>query len=131
MSALRNYIERIEALEEDKKAIGEDLAEVYQEAKSDGYDNVVMKAVVKRRKMSDGDRLAADELLATYEANLVQQMDLPLDERSAPLKREQVRAGTSEDRLRGKVRDAIMNSGFEADPDHPNVFHSKTPETVN
>ncbi len=136
MATLRNYIERIESLEEAKKELTEHIADTYKDAKSEGYDTVVMKAVVKRRKMSDVERRTADELLATYEASLEEQAELPLDERFAPLKREQVRAEKSEQRLGRKVKTAFEKTGIydvSEDAEGRTVFHAKvkTPETVN
>lgn len=133
MATLRSYIERIEALEEEKKAIGEDLAELYKDAKNEGYDTVVMKVVVKRRKMSDVERRTADELLATYEASLEEQAELPLNERSAPLKREEVRSEKSEETVRS-LAERAKRAGIEkvaTDDDGRVTFHMKTPETVN
>jgi len=128
---LRIFIERIETLEEEKKATADDIAELYKEAKANGFDTVVMRAVVKRRKLSDVERDTADELLATYERNLATQFELPIGERCAPLKREEVRADMSEGSFKSKVRRSIKDAGFEPDPERPNVFHAKTPESVN
>ena len=43
---LRSLIERIERLEEEKKGIGEDIKDVYAEAKATGYDPAIMRKVV-------------------------------------------------------------------------------------
>ena len=67
---LRLFIERIERLEEEKKAIAEDIRDVYSEAKANGYDTKTMRAVVRLRKMETHDRQEADALLDTYKAAL-------------------------------------------------------------
>jgi uncharacterized protein (UPF0335 family) len=67
---LRLLIERIERLEEEKKAIGDDVKDVYSEAKARGYDTKTMRAIVRLRKMDDNDRQEADALLETYKAAL-------------------------------------------------------------
>jgi uncharacterized protein (UPF0335 family) len=63
---LRLLIERIERLEEEKKGIGDDIKDVYSEAKSTGYDPAIMRRVVKLRKMKPDDRREAEALLETY-----------------------------------------------------------------
>ena len=67
---LRLLIERIERLEEEKKAIGDDVKDVYGEAKARGYDTKTMRAIVRLRKMENHDRQEAEALLATYKAAL-------------------------------------------------------------
>lgn len=67
---LRLLIERIERLEEEKKGIGEDIKDVYAEAKSTGYDPKIMRKVVRLRKMKPDDRAETAALLETYCASL-------------------------------------------------------------
>jgi uncharacterized protein (UPF0335 family) len=63
---LRLFIERIERLEEDKKAVSDDIKDVYSEAKANGYDTKIMRQVVRLRKMEKNARDEADALLETY-----------------------------------------------------------------
>ncbi|WP_295524887.1 DUF2312 domain-containing protein [Novosphingobium sp. Chol11] len=67
---LRLLIERIERLEEEKKGIGDDIKDVYSEAKSAGYDAKIMRQIVRLRKMKSDDRREMDMLLDTYKAAL-------------------------------------------------------------
>jgi uncharacterized protein (UPF0335 family) len=67
---LRLLIERIERLEEEKKAIADDVKDVYAEAKARGYDTKTMRKIVALRKMETNDRQEADALLETYRAAL-------------------------------------------------------------
>ena len=67
---LRLLIERIERLEEEKKAIADDVRDVYAEAKARGYDPKTMRAVVRLRKMENNARQEAEALLDTYKAAL-------------------------------------------------------------
>ena len=67
---LRLLIERIERLEEEKKAIGDDVKDVYSEAKSRGYDTKTIRAIVRLRKMENHVRQEAEMLLETYKAAL-------------------------------------------------------------
>ncbi len=63
---LKSFIERIERLEEERKALGADIREVYGEAKSTGYDPKIMRQVVKLRKMDASDRQEQESLLQVY-----------------------------------------------------------------
>lgn len=63
---LRQYFERIERLEEEKKGIGDDIKDVYLEAKAAGYDAKIMREVVKLRKMDRDARSERDAVLNTY-----------------------------------------------------------------
>ena len=67
---LRLLIERIERLEEEKKAMVDDIKDVYAEAKAVGYDPKIMRTIVRLRKMDSHDRREADDLLETYKAAL-------------------------------------------------------------
>jgi uncharacterized protein (UPF0335 family) len=67
---LRLLIERIERLEEEKKAMADDIRDVYTEAKSRGYDAKIMRQIVRLRKMETHDRQEMDAILDTYRAAL-------------------------------------------------------------
>ena len=63
---LRQYIERIERLEEEKRALMADIRDVYSEAKHSGFDPKTMRQIIKLRAM-DSDLLAEqDSLMTTY-----------------------------------------------------------------
>lgn len=63
---LRNYINRVERLEENKAEVMEDIKTVYQEAKSAGFDPKTMKEIVKKRKMDAHDLEEQELLLELY-----------------------------------------------------------------
>ena len=67
---LRLFIERIERLEEEKKAMADDIRDVYAEAKANGYDTKTMRKVVALRKLETHVRQEADALLDTYRTAL-------------------------------------------------------------
>jgi len=67
---LRLFIERIERLEEEKKGIADDIRDVYSEAKGQGYDTKIMRAIVRLRRMEKNDRDEMDALLETYRVAL-------------------------------------------------------------
>jgi uncharacterized protein (UPF0335 family) len=63
---LRQFIERIERLEEEKKTISDDIKDVYGEAKGTGFDPKIIKEVIRIRKR-DKDELAEHQaILDTY-----------------------------------------------------------------
>ena len=63
---LRSLVERIERLEEEKKAIAEDIKEVYAEAKALGFDTKVMRKVIAMRKKDPQEREEEEAMLALY-----------------------------------------------------------------
>jgi hypothetical protein len=63
---LKSVIDRIEKLEADKAAVGEDLKEVYSEAKGTGFDVKVIRQIVRLRKIDVEKRRENDELLELY-----------------------------------------------------------------
>ncbi|MDO7834761.1 DUF2312 domain-containing protein [Sphingobium sp. HBC34] len=67
---LRLLIERIERLEEEKKGIGDDIKDVYLEAKATGYDAKIMRQIIRLRKMQPHDRQEMEAILQTYLAAL-------------------------------------------------------------
>ena len=63
---LRSFIERIERLEEEKKALSDDIREVYSEAKGTGFDIKVLRQIIRLRKMDASDRNEMEEVLDVY-----------------------------------------------------------------
>jgi uncharacterized protein (UPF0335 family) len=63
---LRSFVQRIERLEEEKKATSDDIREVFSEAKSNGFDPKIMRQVLRLRKMETADRQEQEALLETY-----------------------------------------------------------------
>jgi uncharacterized protein (UPF0335 family) len=63
---LKSLIERIERLEEEKKALAEDIREVYAEAKGNGFDPKIMRQVVRLRKKEKAERQEEEALLDLY-----------------------------------------------------------------
>ena len=67
---LRTIIERIERLEEEKKALSNDVREVFSEAKGAGFDVKVIRQVVRLRKMDATDRSEMEQVLDVYKRAL-------------------------------------------------------------
>jgi uncharacterized protein (UPF0335 family) len=63
---LKAIIERIERLEEEKKATSDDIRDVYAEAKGNGFDAKALRAIVRMRKMDSDERREQEEILETY-----------------------------------------------------------------
>ncbi|CCZ22833.1 uPF0335 protein AZOBR_100079 [Acetobacter sp. CAG:977] len=63
---LLSYIERIERIEEEKKALQNDIKEIFEEAKSANFDIKAMKKILKLRKMDESDRQEEEFILDTY-----------------------------------------------------------------
>ena len=63
---LRAFIERIERLEEEKRALAEDIKDVYAEAKGTGYDVKVMRKIISIRKQDKSKREEEEEILDIY-----------------------------------------------------------------
>ena len=63
---LRTIVERIERLEEDKKAVMEDMKEVFAEAKGEGYDVKVLRKVIRIRKQDRAKRQEEEAILDLY-----------------------------------------------------------------
>ena len=63
---LKAFVERIERLEEEKKAIADDIRDVYAEAKGNGYDVKAMRAIVRLRKQDKDERAEYEAVLETY-----------------------------------------------------------------
>lgn len=63
---LRQLIEQVERLEEEKKALAGDVRDKYAEAKALGFDVKIMRKVISLRKKSASDRQEEDAVLAVY-----------------------------------------------------------------
>ena len=67
---LRAFIERIERLEEEKKALSDDIKDVYGEAKANGFDVKIMRKIVSLRRQDRDQRMEEETILDLYLAAL-------------------------------------------------------------
>ncbi len=67
---LKNFIERIERLTEEKQGIAGDIKEVFSEAKGFGFDVKIMRSIIKIRKQDADARREEEELIELYKAAL-------------------------------------------------------------
>lgn len=65
-SQLKALVERIERLEEEKKALSDDIREVYGEAKANGFDTKALRAVVRMRGQEPSERQEFEAIVDLY-----------------------------------------------------------------
>ncbi len=65
---LKAFIERIERLEEEKGALGDDIKDIYAECKGVGFDVKIVRKVIRLRKMDVEKRREEEELLELYKS---------------------------------------------------------------
>jgi uncharacterized protein (UPF0335 family) len=74
-SKFRQYIERIERLEEEKAALGADVRDLFAEAKANGFDVKTMRAIIKLRKAEANERIEQEYMLDLYKRALGMAVD--------------------------------------------------------
>ena len=67
---LRQFVERYERLDEEKKAIAEQMTEVLAEAKGRGYDVKVLRKIISLRKRDENDIAEEEAVLEMYKEAL-------------------------------------------------------------
>jgi uncharacterized protein (UPF0335 family) len=63
---LKAFVERIERLEEEKKALSDDIRDVYAEAKATGFDVKALRTIIRMRKQDTDERKEHEAILETY-----------------------------------------------------------------
>ena len=63
---LKAFVERVEKLEEEKKAIADDIRDVFAEAKGTGFDVKALRTVIRLRKQDKQEREEQEAILDTY-----------------------------------------------------------------
>ncbi len=63
---LKALIERIERLEEEKKAIVDDIRDIYAEGKGNGFDVKALRTIIRLRKQDPNERQEQETVLETY-----------------------------------------------------------------
>ena len=63
---LKSFVERVERLEEERRALGNDIKEVYAEARGNGFDPKIMRQVIRLRRMDKDDLDEQETLLDVY-----------------------------------------------------------------
>ena len=63
---LRSIIERVERLEEERKALSDDIRDIFTEAKSAGFDTKVVRQIIRIRKQEPAEVEEQETLLDLY-----------------------------------------------------------------
>lgn len=63
---LKAFVERVERLTEEKKSIGDDIRDVFAEAKGSGFDVKALRTVIRLRALDTNERKEAEAILETY-----------------------------------------------------------------
>ena len=63
---LRSIVDRIERLEQERKALGDDIKDIYSEAKSAGFDVKVIRQIIRLRKQEPAEVEEQETLLDLY-----------------------------------------------------------------
>jgi uncharacterized protein (UPF0335 family) len=63
---LKQFVERIEKLEEEKKAIADDIRDVFAEMKGRGFETKAVRQIVKIRKQDHAERKEMEAILDLY-----------------------------------------------------------------
>lgn len=77
---LRSFIERLERLDEEKRALSEDMKEVFAQAKSTGFDVKAIRQILKERRQDAAERRDFEAVVDTYRHALGQLDSTPLGE---------------------------------------------------
>ncbi|CAM2922741.1 hypothetical protein CFR75_11385 [Komagataeibacter xylinus] len=67
---LRSIIERVERLEEERKALSGDIKDIFSEAKSTGFDVKVIRQIIRIRKQEPAEVEELETLLQIYKRAL-------------------------------------------------------------
>lgn len=67
---LKQHVEKIERLEEEKADIAADINDIYQCVKSDGFDVKVVRQIIKLRKLEESQRKEYEALIDLYMSTL-------------------------------------------------------------
>jgi uncharacterized protein (UPF0335 family) len=92
---LNSLVARIENLEREKKAIADNISELYASAKSNGYDVPALRNVIKLRKMEEGARETLLGIMDTYMHALGMLSDTPLGQAAMARAAEEVTKRTA------------------------------------
>jgi uncharacterized protein (UPF0335 family) len=77
---LRSLVERLERLDEEKRALAEDMKELFAQAKSTGFDVKALKQILKERRQDADERRDLEAIVDTYRTALGMLDGTPLGE---------------------------------------------------
>ena len=65
-NSLKSIVDRVENIEEQRKDLGKDIAEIYARAKGEGFSPKIIRKIIRLRKMNAADRAEEEALIDTY-----------------------------------------------------------------
>jgi len=65
-NSLKSIIDRVENLEQQRKELGQDISEIFKDAKNQGFNTKVIRKIIALRKKSAADRAKEEVLMDTY-----------------------------------------------------------------
>lgn len=65
-ATLKGYVDRLEKMDEEKKAVADDIKDIYQELKGNGYDAKAIRTIVRERKVDAAEAAEQEAILDTY-----------------------------------------------------------------
>jgi uncharacterized protein (UPF0335 family) len=77
---IKGIVDRIERLEAEKKALADDIRDIYTEAKLNGFDTKILRQVIRLRKQDTAERQEQEALLDLYLHALGMLAETPLGE---------------------------------------------------
>lgn len=63
---LKAFVERIERLEEEKKALSDDIRDVFAEAKGNGFDVKALRTIIRLRRQDHDERQEQEAIIDLY-----------------------------------------------------------------
>lgn len=115
---LKSIVGRVETLSADKQKIADDIAEIYAEAKSSGFDTARIREVVKARSVDRAKREEQEAVRDLYMHALGMLSDLPLGEAATAeaLARAEARKKAKATRKKSPLTAAVKGLGTPVEP---------------
>lgn len=63
---LKDFVERVERLEEEKKSLADDIKDLFAEMKGRGFDTKAIREIIRQRKQDRSERLEQEAILDLY-----------------------------------------------------------------
>lgn len=101
-SQLKAFVERVERVEEEVKALSDDRRDIYAEAKAHGFDTRALRVIIRKRKLDQEERLNQEQLVETYMVALGMGWGKSESDIDAALDRRRTEAGKAKTERNGK-----------------------------
>ena len=124
MERVKSFVDRLERMEEERKAIGADIKDIYTEAKGVGFDVKTLRWLVGERKVKSSDRAERDALRATYANALGMAVEL-VEVNGLSLRQAEKRTGISKSSIQ---RALTVPKASQPAPHNPETGEITKPE---